>query len=158
MYGIFLSFGELGPGNCLGLLASKSWPTGVRGQTYGLAAAIGKVGAFIGTWIFPPIINDFGGSSSVKGNTGPFWIGSGFALLSALIVLVGVRPLSHDGMMEEDEKFRAYLEENGYDTSQLGLKEVVDPETGSVHSEKDVLEKNPPVNEYETEKPTQTKE
>jgi hypothetical protein len=40
----------------------------------------------------------------VKGNTGPFWIGSGFALLSALIVLVGVRPLSHDGMMEEDEK------------------------------------------------------
>jgi hypothetical protein len=54
--------------------------------------------------MFPPIINDFGGSSSVRGNTGPFWIGSGLALLSALIVLVGVRPLSHDGMMEEDEK------------------------------------------------------
>jgi hypothetical protein len=50
MYGIFLSFGELGPGNCLGLLASKSSPTAVRGQFYGAAAAIGKVGAFIGTW------------------------------------------------------------------------------------------------------------
>jgi hypothetical protein len=48
------------------------------------------------------------------------------------------------------------LEENGYDTSQLGLKDVVDPETGSVHSEKDVLEKKSPVDEYE--KPTQTKE
>lgn len=44
VYGIFLSFGELGPGNCLGLLASKSGPTAVRGQFYGVAAAIGKVG------------------------------------------------------------------------------------------------------------------
>lgn len=148
LYGIFLSFGELGPGNCLGLLASKSWPTGVRGQTYGLAAAIGKIGAFVGTWIFPPIINDFGGASSVRGNTGPFWIGSGFAILSALIVLVGVRPLTHDGMMEEDEKFREYLEQHGYDTSQLGLKDVIDPETGSVHSEKDIAEKKAPVDDF----------
>jgi hypothetical protein len=30
------------------------------------------------------------------------------------------------------------LEANGYDTSQLGLKDVLDPETGSIHSEKDV--------------------
>ncbi|KAG8793589.1 hypothetical protein FRC17_008432, partial [Serendipita sp. 399] len=138
LYGIFLSFGELGPGNCLGLLASKSWPTGVRGQTYGLAAAIGKVGAFVGTWAFPPIIKAFGGSGSVRGNTGPFWIGSGLAILSALITLVGIRPLSHDGMQDEDEKFRAYLEQHGYDTSQLGLKVVIDQETGSVHSEKDI--------------------
>ncbi|KAN0127352.1 Major facilitator superfamily domain containing protein [Lactarius tabidus] len=29
IYGIFLSFGELGPGNCLGLLAAKSGPTAV---------------------------------------------------------------------------------------------------------------------------------
>lgn len=50
IYGIFLSFGELGPGNCLGLLAAKSGPTAVRGQFYGAAAAIGKVGAFAGTW------------------------------------------------------------------------------------------------------------
>ena len=50
IYGIFLSFGELGPGNCLGLLAAKSGPTAVRGQFYGFAAAIGKVGAFAGTW------------------------------------------------------------------------------------------------------------
>ena len=50
VYGIFLTFGEFGPGNCLGLLASKSGPTAVRGQFYGVAAAIGKVGAFAGTW------------------------------------------------------------------------------------------------------------
>jgi Sugar (and other) transporter len=50
IYGIFLTFGEFGPGNCLGLLASKTGPTAVRGQFYGIAAAIGKVGAFAGTW------------------------------------------------------------------------------------------------------------
>lgn len=50
VYGIFLSFGELGPGNCLGLLAAKSSPTAVRGQFYGIAAAIGKVG---GMWQHP---------------------------------------------------------------------------------------------------------
>lgn len=32
VYGIFLSFGEAGPGDCLGLLASKTWPTAARGQ------------------------------------------------------------------------------------------------------------------------------
>lgn len=50
VYGIFLSLGELGPGNCLGMLAAKSGPTAVRGQFYGIAAAIGKIGAFGGTW------------------------------------------------------------------------------------------------------------
>lgn len=50
VYGIFLSFGELGPGNCLGMLAAKTGPTAVRGQFYGVAAAIGKIGAFVGTW------------------------------------------------------------------------------------------------------------
>lgn len=56
MYGIFLSLGEVGPGNCLGLLASKSSPTAFRGVFYGIAAAIGKIGAFVGTWVFPAIM------------------------------------------------------------------------------------------------------
>ncbi|KAI0261254.1 metabolite transporter [Gloeopeniophorella convolvens] len=126
VYGIFLSFGELGPGNCLGLLAAKSGPTAVRGQYYGAAAAIGKVGAFAGTWAFPAIINDFGGPNSTHGNTGPFWIGSGLAVLSALITFFFIRPLSHDGMIEEDKAFREYLESNGYDTTQMGFAEEGD--------------------------------
>ncbi|ESK95870.1 mfs git1p-related glycerophosphoinositol and glycerophosphocholine permease [Moniliophthora roreri MCA 2997] len=121
VYGIFLSLGELGPGNCLGLLASKSSPTAVRGQFYGVAAAIGKVGAFAGTWAFPAMINDFGGPKTLKGNTGPFWIGSGLAVVSALVTFFFIRPLSHDGMTEEDSLFREYLEQHGYDTSQMGL-------------------------------------
>jgi MFS family permease len=123
VYGIFLTFGELGPGNCLGLLASKTGPTAVRGQYYGIVAAIGKIGAFIGTWAFPPMINAFGGPDSARGNTGPFWVGSGLAILSALIVFFFIDPIKHDGMEEEDRKFREYLEAHGYDTSQIGLVE-----------------------------------
>jgi MFS family permease len=124
VYGIFLSFGEFGPGNCLGVLASKTGPTAVRGQYYGIAAAIGKIGAFIGTWAFPVMIADFGGSSSPKGNTGPFWVGSGLAILSATVVYFLVKPLVHDGMKEEDAKFREYLEAHGFDVSLMGLPET----------------------------------
>lgn len=48
---------QLGPGICLGLLASKSSPTAFRGVFYGGAAAVGKVGAFAGTWAFPAIMS-----------------------------------------------------------------------------------------------------
>lgn len=37
--GIFLAMGEVGPGNCIGLLAAKSSSTAVRGRFYGTAAA-----------------------------------------------------------------------------------------------------------------------
>ncbi|KAG2053121.1 MFS general substrate transporter [Suillus hirtellus] len=121
VYGIFLSFGEFGPGNCVGVVAAKSGPTAVRGQYYGVAAAAGKIGAFIGTWVFPVMINDFGGSGSAKGNTGPFFVASGLAILSAIIVYFLVTPLDHDGMKKEDAKFREYLEAHGFDTSRMGL-------------------------------------
>lgn len=68
---------------------------------------------------------DFGGPSSNRGNTGPFWIGSGLAVLSALITFFFIRPLSREGLAEEDRLFREYLEAHGYDTSRMGF---VDPE------------------------------
>lgn len=49
VYGIFLSLGEIGPGDNIGMLASKTSATCIRGQYYGIAAAWGKVGAFVGT-------------------------------------------------------------------------------------------------------------
>ncbi|KDQ57339.1 hypothetical protein JAAARDRAFT_292602 [Jaapia argillacea MUCL 33604] len=138
VYGIFLSFGEVGPGNCLGLLASKTSPTAVRGQYYGIAAAVGKVGAFVGTWAFPPMINDFGGASSNRGNTGPFWVASALAILSATITFFFISPLSHDGMIEEDRKFREYLERHGYDTAQMGLGDELISEQDSEKSPDDL--------------------
>lgn len=53
VYGLFLTFGEFGLGNNIGLLAAKSCATCVRGRFYGIAAATGKTGAFIGTFVFP---------------------------------------------------------------------------------------------------------
>ena len=49
---------------------------------------------------------------------------SGLALLSAAITLLFVKPLTTGGMAREDEEFRAYryLEANGYNTSQMGLR------------------------------------
>jgi len=131
VYGIFLSIGEFGPGNCLGVLAAKSSPTAVRGQYYGIAGAIGKVGAFVGTYCWQSIVSDFGGASSLKGTTGPFWVASGLAIVSAIVIFLFVKPLSHDGMVAEDEAFRLYLEENGFDTSQMG---IADSEVSSAYS------------------------
>ncbi|KAI6097602.1 major facilitator superfamily domain-containing protein [Pisolithus croceorrhizus] len=138
VYGIFLSLGEVGPGNCLGVLAAKTGPTAIRGQFYGFAAAVGKVGAFFGTWVFPQIIDAFGGSKTEKGNTGPFWIGSGLAIVSALVTFLLVKPLTHDGMKAEDEAFRQYLEDNGFDVSLMGIPGLVSSEASDVEK-KEVL-------------------
>lgn len=111
---ILTSF-QMGPGNCLGLLASKSSPTAFRGIFYGGAAAIGKIGAFAGTWAFPAIMCVprcslvipsclFIGCSDAfppgpKQDSGPFWIGSGLAILSALITffMIPEVPANHMG-------------------------------------------------------------
>lgn len=87
------------------------------------------------------MIKAFGGDESERGNTGPFWVGSALAVLSALITFFLIRPLSHDGMAEEDEKFREYLEQHGYDTSQLGLL----PDAASIQTES--VEKDPSFND-----------
>lgn len=63
VYGIFLMLREMGPGGDIGLLASKSCATGVRGQFYGVAAAC----AFIGTYVFPLLIDAGGGENTVRG-------------------------------------------------------------------------------------------
>ncbi|EPQ52931.1 MFS Git1p-like glycerophosphoinositol and glycerophosphocholine permease [Gloeophyllum trabeum ATCC 11539] len=123
LYGLFLSFSEVGPGNCVFLLSAKTAPTAVRGQFYGIAAAAGKVGALAGIWAFPAITNGFG--NSILAETGPFWIASGLVVFSTLVTIFMVKPLSHDCMMEEDLLFREYLEAHGFDTCLMGLQDEV---------------------------------
>lgn len=48
------------------------------------------------------MIDAFGGADSVRGNTGPFWVGSGLAVLSAIITFFFIKPLDTDSMKEED--------------------------------------------------------
>ncbi|GAA6046729.1 hypothetical protein JCM3770_003138 [Rhodotorula araucariae] len=118
VYGIFLSLGEAGPGDTLGLLAAKSWPTAVRGQMYGLAAAIGKIGAYVGVWAFPAIIDAF--PEGPQATKGPFFVGSGLAFLSAIIVFLLVPEVESNAMPRIDAEFREYLVASGYDIRNMG--------------------------------------
>ncbi|KAF4120792.1 Sugar (and other) transporter [Geosmithia morbida] len=119
VYGIFMSLGELGPGNNIGLMAAKTCATGVRGRYYGIAAAIGKIGAFVGTYVFPQI--EKAGGNAVQSAQYPFWVAASLCILSAAIVLFCLPNVDQDTITAEDAKFRAYLEQNGYDVQMLGL-------------------------------------
>jgi hypothetical protein len=54
------------------------------------------------------MIDAFGGPTTARGNTGPFWVASGLAIFSALVTFFMIRPLSHDGMVDEDIKVCRY--------------------------------------------------
>lgn len=117
MYGIFNALGEMGPGVATFLCAAESFPTPLRGHYLGFAAAVGKAGAAIGTQVFTPIQNSF--SSTQKGQQGVFLIGSAFALVGGLISWFLI-PDKERELESEDVRFRAYLENHGYDTSFYG--------------------------------------
>lgn len=115
VYGIFLALGEYGPGNTMGLNSMELFPTAVRGTCYGIAAAIGKVGATVGTLAFVPM------QEAMGGYRGPFLVGSGIAIAASIIAYFLLPDIGPDSLIEEDIAFREYLEKNGYDVSQLGL-------------------------------------
>ncbi|KAI9691174.1 MAG: hypothetical protein M1822_008794 [Bathelium mastoideum] len=123
VYGLFLAFGEVGPGDNIGLVASKTCATAVRGQYYGIAAAVGKIGAFVGTYVFPDI-QAAAGSDVVKQGQYPFWVASCLCMFEVFLAVVCLPKIGQDTIDEEDRRFRQYLIEHGYDTSMLGLKTV----------------------------------
>lgn len=59
-YGLMVSFGNMGPGDMLGVLSSERYAIAVRGTCYGIIAALGKTGAAVGTELFTPIQNKLG--------------------------------------------------------------------------------------------------
>ena len=121
---IFLSLGELGPGDNIGLVASKTSATAIRGQYYAIAAASGKIGAFIGTYIFPFIIDDApGGPTGNRAGQDPFFVSSALCIFSAFLAFFCLPHIGQDTITDEDVRFRAYLESHGYDTSRMGTKE-----------------------------------
>ena len=117
VYGIFSALGEYGPGNTMGLNSMELFPTAVRGTCYGIAAAIGKVGATVGTFAFAPM------QEALGGYRGPIFVGSGIAIAAAAVAWFLLPDIGPDGLVQEDADFRAYLEANGYDISQFGLAE-----------------------------------
>ncbi|KAI9780381.1 MAG: hypothetical protein M1835_004511 [Candelina submexicana] len=130
VYGIFLSLGELGPGDNIGLVASKTSATSIRGQYYGIAAAMGKIGAFVGSYVFP-IIQSNAPTKTRKGQD-PFFVSSCLCVLSAALAFFLLPHIGQDTITEEDAKFRVYLAANGFDTSTMGSKEFQGRSTSSV--------------------------
>ena len=89
VYGIFLAMGEVGPGDNIGLCAAKTCATPIRGQYYGTAAAMGKVGAFVGTYVFPVIVKDAGSNIAHQGQY-PFYVSSSLCIFSAFLAYFGL--------------------------------------------------------------------
>ena len=113
LYGIFNSFGEMGPGVATFLCGAESFPTPLRGHFLGLAAATGKAGAAIGTQVFKPIQASF--DNSFDGVRAVFLIGAAFAATGGIISYTLIPDRDKD-LESEDAKFRAYLEEHGFST------------------------------------------
>lgn len=122
VYGVFLALGEFGPGDNIGLVASKTCATGIRGQYYGLAAAIGKIGAFAGSYALDAI-QKAAGDDEIAAGRNPFFVASALAFLAAGLVLL-LPHIGQDTIDQEDVSFRAYLTQHGYDTSKMGLEGV----------------------------------
>lgn len=125
-YGVFTSLGEFGAGDNIGLICSKSCASAVRGRYYGIAAAMGKIGAFVGTKVFPAIAEDFdpvNGIDSDKGQIPLFYISAALCIFSAFLALL-IPELSQDAVAKEDIEFRNYLLENGFDPSWMGEDET----------------------------------
>ncbi|CUS08593.1 unnamed protein product [Tuber aestivum] len=112
IFGFFAMFGEAGAGNNIGLIVSQSAATPVRGKFYGVAAAWGKVGGFIGTHSFIHLIDSFGGEESKWGISGPFFVCGGIALLTSCVGWWGLRNVKLDqkSLDNRDREFAAFLE------------------------------------------------
>lgn len=119
-YGLMMSFGNLGPGDMMGLTLSESFATPIRGTCYGLSAAIGKVGAVVGTKVFTPI-------QVHAGKRWTFIIAAIVGLIGVVLAYVCIPHLTDEDLMEEDVRFQNYLRENGWNHDfGTGEDELVD--------------------------------
>lgn len=118
---IFLALGEVGPGDNIGLVASKTSATSIRGQYYGIAAAFGKIGAFVGSYIFPII--QANAPNATRAGQDPFFVASSLCVFSAFLAIFCLPHIGQDTITEEDRKFDEFLDKNGYDRSSMGTKE-----------------------------------
>lgn len=116
-YGIFMTLGEFSAGDNIGCIASKTSATPIRGTIYGICAMVGKLGSFVGTYIFPTIIRRYGLNVT-------YYIASGMCVISAILSLLFLPDLDQEAMSREDSYFLEYLSCTGYDVSELGTRET----------------------------------
>ncbi|KAL7938360.1 sugar transporter domain-containing protein [Trichoderma chlorosporum] len=114
-YGLMQSSGNFGPGDMLGLLSSESYATSVRGTFYGISSALGKTGAAVGTQAFTPIQTNLG-------KRWTFIIAAICGVVGVLVTYFFVPNVTGEDLAVRDEKFRAYLLENGW-TGEMGVSD-----------------------------------
>lgn len=114
-YGLMMSCGNFGPGNVMGTISSESYATPIRGTGYGLSAAIGKVGAVVGTKTFAPIQKNLG-------DRWTFIIAAICGLAGVLVTFFFVPHLKEEDLMEEDVRFKNYLLDHGW-KGKFGLED-----------------------------------
>ncbi|PAV22202.1 MFS Git1p-like glycerophosphoinositol permease [Pyrrhoderma noxium] len=107
-YGLMQSFGNMGPGDMLGLVSAESFATPVRGTCYGLSAAIGKTGAAIGTQAFTPIQNNLGKKWT-------FIIAAICGVSGILVTYFFVPDMTGVDLADEDAAFLKFLFDNGWE-------------------------------------------
>lgn len=116
-YGLMMSSGNLGPGDMMGLTSSESFATPIRGTFYGLSAAIGKVGAVVGTKTFTPIEDNLGKKWT-------FIIAAICGLSGVLVAYFFIPKLNDEDLLIQDIEFKNYLIDNGWRGS-FGTEEDV---------------------------------
>jgi MFS transporter, PHS family, inorganic phosphate transporter len=85
VYGVSYFFAEFGPNMTTFVLPGEVFPTEVRATGHGISAGIGKLGAFIGVFLFPVLQDSLG-------LHGTLLLTGGVSLLGALLTLVLPEP------------------------------------------------------------------
>jgi hypothetical protein len=85
VYGISYFFTEFGPNVTTFVLPGELFPTRVRATGHGISAGIGKLGAFIGVFLFPVLQHSLG-------LRGTLLLTAGVSGLGALLTLVLPEP------------------------------------------------------------------
>jgi PHS family inorganic phosphate transporter-like MFS transporter len=85
VYGISYFFTEFGPNVTTFVLPGELFPTSVRATGHGIAAGAGKLGAFIGVFLFPVL-------QTSLGLRGTLTLTAGVSVLGALVTLVLPEP------------------------------------------------------------------
>ena len=84
-YGISYFFTEFGPNVTTFVLPGEVFPVSVRATGHGISAGVGKLGAFIGVFLFP-------GLQATLGLRGTLLLTAGVAVLGSLLTLVLPEP------------------------------------------------------------------
>ena len=84
-YGISYFFTEFGPNMTTFVLPGELFPTRLRATGHGISAGVGKLGAFIGVFLFPVL-------QGTLGLRGTLLLTAGISILGALLTLVLPEP------------------------------------------------------------------